>query len=286
MCPQSVIDSQTLSPEQLALLIATTRAGKARRGMSGIDRSWYYTLAACTGLRRLELQALRPESFDLDPAAPTVTLPPPRTKNRKGARQPLPAYILPDLQAWLASKPPHVPIFPADRNTSLIIKADLKTAGIPSDDYCFHSLRHSYVSGVVQSGASVKVCMELARHSKPDLTFKRYSHSQAEDRSKAVNEMPILWEKMWETPDPVQTQEITTPNGSGDTPKTGQELPGSWEKMWEKSGQPNSSHTLPTSGVSKGPNGTTPNPQKSRPERSQMDPSRHAVEYTRLDSNQ
>ena len=67
-----------------------------------------------------------------------------------------------------------------------MLRRDLRAAGIPPDGFCFHSLRHTFISGVVASGASIKVCMELARHSKPDLTFRRYSHSQAEDRSKAV----------------------------------------------------------------------------------------------------
>ena len=55
-----------LSPEQAARLVTTTRAGKFRRGMSGEDRSWLYTLAIYTGLRRSELQSLSPESFDLE----------------------------------------------------------------------------------------------------------------------------------------------------------------------------------------------------------------------------
>jgi integrase/recombinase XerC/integrase/recombinase XerD len=266
-----------LSPEQTATLIATTRTSKARRGMSGVDRSWLYTLAVCTGLRRLELQALRPESFDLNPNALTVSLPPPRTKNRKGAVQPLPSYSVPDLRDWLATKRPNTPLFPADRNSSMMIKADLKAAGIPSDDYCFHSLRHTYISGVVQSGASVKVCMELARHSKPDLTFRRYSHSQAEDRSKAVNEMPILWEKCGEgdglsidlKPKPGMQDTIHQESLASGLPAL---------DLWENCGKPNSSHTLPTSGVFSGPDGTMLNPQKSRPERSQVDPSRHVFQ--------
>ena len=54
-----------LSPEQAARLVTTTQAGKSRRGMTGEDRSWLYTLAIYTGLRRSELQSLTPESFDL-----------------------------------------------------------------------------------------------------------------------------------------------------------------------------------------------------------------------------
>ena len=39
------------------------------------------------------------------------------------------------------------------------------------------------------------------------------------------------------------------------------------------------SHTLPTSAVSEGPNGTTPNHRESSPERSQVDPSGHTDRF-------
>ena len=132
-----------------------------------MDRSWFYTLAACTGLRRLELQSLQPESFDLDPIDPNVTLPPHRTKNRKVAVQPLPGYILEDLRSWLATKTAGKVLFPRTTTTATMIRVDLRAAGIQPDGFCFHSLRHTFVSRVVESGASVKVCMELAPTPRP-----------------------------------------------------------------------------------------------------------------------
>ncbi len=41
------------------------------------------------------------------------------------------------------------------------------------------------------------------------------------------------------------------------------------------------SHTLPTSAVSEGPNGTTPNHRESSPERSQLDPSGYTDRFQR-----
>ncbi|MBV8130118.1 MAG: hypothetical protein JO114_20915 [Planctomycetaceae bacterium] len=87
------------------------------------------------------------------------------------------------------------PLFPEDRNSALMIRADLKAAGIPSDDYDFHGLRHCFVSQTVQSGASVKDAMELARHHDADLTFGRYAHTRLEELSKVVDKLPDLWEK-------------------------------------------------------------------------------------------
>ncbi len=220
-----------LTPEQAARLVTTTKGSKVRRGMTGEDRSWLYTLAIYTGLRRSELQSLTPESFNLDASPPIVSLPGRDTKNSDDATQPLPCHVIPALRCWLAAKPSLTPLFPRDRNSALMIRADLEAAGIPADDYDFHGLRHCYVSQIVQSGASVKDCMELARHHDADLTFGRYAHTRLEDLSRVVNQLPDLW------------------------------------------GRP--SHTLPTSAVSKGPNGSAMNLQKPCPERSQVDPLGH-----------
>ena len=67
-----------------------------------------------------------------------------------------------------------------------MIGADLKAAGIPWDDYDFHGLRHYFVSQIIQSGASVKDRMELARHHDADFTFGRYAHTRLEVLSKVI----------------------------------------------------------------------------------------------------
>src|SRR5262249_4149745 len=54
----------------------------------------------------------------------------------------------------------------------------------------FHGLRHSYVSGLVSGGVSVKVAQELARHSTPNLTIGRYSHVRLHDLTGALEGLP------------------------------------------------------------------------------------------------
>jgi len=54
----------------------------------------------------------------------------------------------------------------------------------------FHALRHLYISRVVESGASVKTCQELARHSSPVLTLGRYAHVRLADLRAAVPTVP------------------------------------------------------------------------------------------------
>jgi len=227
-----------LTPDQAVRLIATTRTSKSRCRMTGEDRAWLYILAMLTGLRRGELQSLTPESFSLDGNPAVVSLPGLDTKNSDDAIQPLPAHVVPPLRSWLASKPVGRSLWPPERNTALMVRTDLKAAGIAPEAFDFHCLRHSYVSAIVQCGGSVKDSMELARHHDADLTFGRYAHTRLADLSQVVDRLPSLWE--------------------------------------------DSSHTLPTSGVSTGLNGTTLETMKPCPEQSQVDPSGHDDQFWRL----
>ena len=135
-----------LTPDQAVRLIATTRTGKSRCRMTGEDRAWLYTLAMLTGLRRGELQSLTPESFNLEGSPAVVSLPGRDTKNSDDAIQPLPAHVVPALRSWLASKPVGRSLWPPERNTALMVRTDLKAAGIAPEAFDFHCLRHSYVS--------------------------------------------------------------------------------------------------------------------------------------------
>ncbi len=54
----------------------------------------------------------------------------------------------------------------------------------------FHALRHTYITRIVGSGASVKVAQELARHSTPTLTIGRYAHTRLHDLSTALESLP------------------------------------------------------------------------------------------------
>ena len=56
----------------------------------------------------------------------------------------------------------------------------------------FHATRHTYVSGIVAGGASVKTCQELARHSSPSLTIGRYSHARLHDLQGALDALPSV----------------------------------------------------------------------------------------------
>jgi hypothetical protein len=122
------------------------------------------------------------------------------------------------LRAYLAGKPAGTPIFAMPEKAFKIMRADLASARAKYLDdaetaaeraereqsgFClyadaagryadFHALRHTYITRLVKSNASVKVCQELARHSDPKLTFAVYSHVSMADTSRALDNLPGL----------------------------------------------------------------------------------------------
>jgi hypothetical protein len=71
-----------------------------------------------------------------------------------------------------------------------LAKIDYRDAsGLVAD---FHSLRHSYISMVVRSGASVKTAQELARHSTATLTIGVYARASLLDVTGALDALPNI----------------------------------------------------------------------------------------------
>jgi hypothetical protein len=77
-----------------------------------------------------------------------------------------------------------------------MLRHDLAAAGIayetPSGVCDFYSLRGVYISNLVASGASVKTCQVLARHSTPSLTIGVYAKASIHDLTGAVESLPDL----------------------------------------------------------------------------------------------
>jgi hypothetical protein len=76
----------------------------------------------------------------------------------------------------------------------------------------FHALRGSYISHLVSSGASVKACQVLARHSTPSLTIGIYAKASLHDIKGAVEALPDL------TARPALKPEATAATGTDGRP--------------------------------------------------------------------
>lgn len=184
---------RTPTDDEVRLLMTATDtpAARSRRGMTGPQRALGYRICMATGFRANELRALSRECFDLDGA--TVTLPARREKRRRGARQPLPGWLVAELRAWFAAGGECWSAFP-ENFPGRLLKADLKAAGVavkvagPECDLFvdFGSLRKWYISRLVeQPGIDPKTLMDLARHSTADLTLKLYAEAR-DDRQRAA----------------------------------------------------------------------------------------------------
>ncbi len=190
-------DRRPLTEDELRRLLATTRGGPTRFGMTGPDRAVLYRLAVETGLRAGEVRSLTPESFDLGGQPPTVTVLAAYSKHRKEDVQPLPVPLVADLQGFVADRPAGVPVFLLPDKPAMMLKADLEDAGIPYRDDAgrvadFHALRHTFITNLARGGVHPKDAQQLARHSSITLTMDRYSHTVVGEVAGALANLPDL----------------------------------------------------------------------------------------------
>ena len=163
-------------------------------------RTWR-AVAAYTGLRASELASLKPESFDLESDLPTVTVHAAYSKHRRTDVLPLHPSLVQLLRQWLSCKPPDYPVWPGnwakDKEAGVMLKLDLKAAGIPYVDESgcyadFHALRQTFITNMVKSGVSPKAALSLARHSTVDLTMNVYTSLTVNDQASAIASLPPI----------------------------------------------------------------------------------------------
>jgi len=210
-----MLTAEKLAPKSVALMVESARAFASwatRRGLlpsnplSGISRIdtkpkvphraltdseiaalmekapahrqvWYAT-ALETGFRVSELRALRVGCLDVD--APCLSLDARHTKDRKAARQFISIELCRQLLALAAGRPADAPLLGIpQRKASTYFREDCDAAEIAKKTTegkaTWHSLRKSFVTAVVQSGADLKTSMMLARHSTASLTMEVYA---------------------------------------------------------------------------------------------------------------
>ena len=188
-------DRRALTDKELGRLIKAAENGPVVMGMAGPDRAMLYRLALNTGFRANEIRSLTPEALNPNAIPPTVTVEAGYSKRRRRDEQEINVDFARDFQTYLAGRQAGAPVFKMPDKPGKMLKVDLKAAEIPEKDaggrfVDFHALRHTYITNVVKSGASVKVCQELARHSDPKLTLGVYTHLSVHDRAAGVRALP------------------------------------------------------------------------------------------------
>jgi integrase/recombinase XerC len=238
-----------LTIDELRRLLTTTRTNtRTYRGLTGVDRTMLYLVAATTGFRARALANLTVEDFQLAATPPTVTLAAKFNKSKRVKVQPLPQDVAAELVGYFANKPVGVPIWGGtwakDHRGAEMLRGDLAAVGIPyvisSPDgplYAdFHALRHTMLTLGGRAGIDLRTLQELAGHSKPELTA-RYSHRRLEDLAGAMEKMPNFLAAPDATPSAPGSEQLTqlalsllalagTPATSGTS-----EQPGSGEQV-------------------------------------------------------
>jgi len=161
-------------------------------------RRLLYEVALTTGLRAGELRSLTTDDLDTDGCG--LILHPEWTKNRKRGFQALPSALVTRLEAFIESgtaadlyraslrrkgstmQVPGNPLLYVGTHAARELDTDLEAAGIAKNavhgKLDFHSLRVSFISRVIESGASVKEAMAAARHSTANLTLNTYGRTK------------------------------------------------------------------------------------------------------------
>jgi len=189
---------RALTPDEFQKLVQSARSsGIDIQCYSGEERARIYIISYMTGLRRKEIASLTPRSFNLTANPPTVTVEAACSKHRRKDVLPLHHELVVLLKGWLTGDP-NESLFPklAKRRTWLMVKLDLKRAGIPyqTDEGIadFHAAgRHTHITELLRNGTSLPEAMRLARHSDVKMTM-RYTHIGINDQHRAIQNLP--WE--------------------------------------------------------------------------------------------
>ncbi len=213
-------DRRAFEDDELRTLLATTRNGPTRFGMTGPDRALLYKLAAMTGLRAGEIRSLNVASFDLDGDSPTVTVGASYSKRRREDVQPLRRDFTSELRSYLADRNSTDSVFnmPHPNRLAIMLRADLRLGRSKwirsvqdrSDrrerqEICFlnyrdnagrvldfHAFRHTFITNLTRGGVHPKDAQTLARHSSITLTMNRYTHTARGSVAKALDALPSL----------------------------------------------------------------------------------------------
>lgn len=196
-------DRRAMSVEEVERLLMATQNGSKHHGLTSKERTALYMLALSTGLRAAELGSLTWSSFNLSESEQSVTVEAAYSKHRREDVLPLRPDMALFLNDWKTQRqePGDSKLFPKlnSHHTARMLRKDLEGAGIEYEDETgrfadFHSLRHTFITNLVQGGVNPRVAQSLARHSTITLTMDRYSHVNLVNERTALDVLPGLTE--------------------------------------------------------------------------------------------
>jgi len=192
---------RALTPDETNKLLAATLKGSKHHNLTGRQRYMLYTLALSTGFRANELHSLTWRSLVLSESQPSITVKAGYVKNGKEATLPLRKDVAELFRQWFEDSNFSLDdkVFPKFNKAkgAAMLRKDLEAVGIPYQDESgryadFHAQRHTFISNVGRSGATVKETQTLARHSTSALTLDVYSHIGLYDERRAIERLPQL----------------------------------------------------------------------------------------------
>ena len=203
------------------LLQAARNSSEVIQCYHGETRARIDIVSYMTGLRRGEIASLTPESFRLECEPATLTIEAVNSKHRKTDILPVHPEFVVMLREWLNGMPADELLFPKlrRRRTWLMVQKDLEQAGIPYETpdgvADFHAVgRHTHITELLRSGASLPEARALARHADVNMTM-RYTHIGMKDQAKAVGHLPNPCQHIVSIPGDFEGQSVAQPVTDG-----------------------------------------------------------------------
>lgn len=187
--------------------------------VSGQERALIYSVVRWTGLRAKEARGVCVKDFYLDAPVPHLFVSAKLAKNKRENRVPLPAYLVPELKAYLASKMPEAQALPVPERAAFMLRRDMQAArsayiaaGSSPEErerrgrstfleveiepekflaFDFHSLRGTASVLLQEQGIPVGFVQRILNHRTPMMTLNNYTNPQLETLAKAMHGEPL-----------------------------------------------------------------------------------------------
>jgi len=189
------------------------------------ERAIVYLVAASTGIRRGELEALEWRDVCLDGPQPFIAVRSSIAKNHKHVMQPLPKFVADKLRELRnAGMRPNELVFADGIPRMDVYRSDLAAAGIDYQDAegrfaDFHALRTTFGTLLTLASRSQRTVMELMRHSDMKLTAKTYTDASMLPVSETVGLLPDFSELKAPSQIASQIAGLCGPNESSPVPQ-------------------------------------------------------------------